>query len=110
MDLANLIISLLSGLVGGNVAGGAMQDKGLGTLGNSIAGLVGGGAGGWLMKALGLIAAAAGPAATATGAAPVTGAEGIDFGSIIANIAGSGIGGAILTALAAWIKNSVQKT
>lgn len=45
MDLAGLLISLISGAVGGNVAGAAMQDKSLGVVGNSIAGIVGGGLG-----------------------------------------------------------------
>lgn len=108
MDIANLIISLVSGLVGGNITGAAAPDKSLGTLGNSIAGLIGGGAGGYLMKALGLIATAgAGAAANATGTA--TGTEALDIGSIIANIAGSGVGGALLTAIVGWLKNSTSR-
>ena len=46
MNFVNLIISLLSGAVGGNVAGAAMKDKSLGTLGNSLSGILGGGIGG----------------------------------------------------------------
>jgi hypothetical protein len=34
MDLASQLISLLSGAVGGNLAGAAMKDKSLGTLRN----------------------------------------------------------------------------
>jgi uncharacterized membrane protein YeaQ/YmgE (transglycosylase-associated protein family) len=49
------IISLLSGIIGGNLAGGAMKEQSLGTLGNSIAGLVGGGLGGQLLSALGVL-------------------------------------------------------
>jgi uncharacterized membrane protein YeaQ/YmgE (transglycosylase-associated protein family) len=44
------IISLISGIVGGNLAGSAMKEQSLGTLGNSIAGLVGGGLGGQLLR------------------------------------------------------------
>jgi len=44
------IISLLSGIIGGNMAGSAMKEQSLGTLGNSIAGLVGGGLGGQLLS------------------------------------------------------------
>ena len=40
--LINLIIQLISGAVGGNIAGVALKDYSLGTLGNSIAGVVGG--------------------------------------------------------------------
>jgi uncharacterized membrane protein YeaQ/YmgE (transglycosylase-associated protein family) len=45
MNIASLIIQLISGAVGGNVAGAAMKESSLGTLGNSIAGIVGGGLG-----------------------------------------------------------------
>ena len=48
--LVNLIIQLISGAVGGNVAGAALKDYSLGTLGNSIAGIVGGGVGGWILS------------------------------------------------------------
>ena len=40
-----LIIQLISGAVGGNIAGAAMNQYSLGTVGNSIAGLIGGGVG-----------------------------------------------------------------
>ena len=50
--LINLIIQLISGAVGGNVAGAALKDYSLGTLGNSIAGIVGGGVGGWILSAV----------------------------------------------------------
>lgn len=100
----NLIVSLISGLVGGNAVGAAMsEDKNLGTIGNSIAGLVGGGLGGWILKALGLFAAAT----VTTQGAPASSA--FDLGTFIANVAGSGVGGAVLTALAGLIKNSIQK-
>ena len=44
--MEQLIIQLISGAVGGNVAGAAMKEKSLGTVGNSIAGIVGGVGGG----------------------------------------------------------------
>ena len=40
-----LIIQLISGAIGGNIAGAAMKQYNLGTVGNSIAGLIGGGVG-----------------------------------------------------------------
>jgi hypothetical protein len=43
MDIVPLIIQLVSGAVGGNVAGGLLKNLNLGTLGNSIAGILGGG-------------------------------------------------------------------
>ena len=42
--LINLIIQIISGAVGGNVAAGAAKNIDLGTLGNTIAGAIGGGA------------------------------------------------------------------
>jgi len=42
MDLTSLVIQFITGAIGGNVAGMAVKDKSLGTLGNSIAGVIGG--------------------------------------------------------------------
>jgi hypothetical protein len=77
MNITSLIIQLISGAVGGNVAGAAMKESSLGTLGNSIAGIVGGG--------------------------------GLDLQSILANVAGGGVGGAILMAIIGIIKNQMAK-
>jgi uncharacterized membrane protein YeaQ/YmgE (transglycosylase-associated protein family) len=52
MDIVGLIINLISGAVGGNVAGGLLKDYNLGTLGDSIAGIVGGAAGGQILSML----------------------------------------------------------
>ena len=41
MNLLPLIIQLVSGAIGGNIAGGALKNLSLGPLGNSIAGIVG---------------------------------------------------------------------
>lgn len=98
MDIVNLIISLISGIVGGNVAGAAAPDKSLGGLGNSVAGLFGGGIGGFILQALGVLGTAAAPAG------------GLDIGSIIANIGSSGVGGAILMYVVGLIKNASNKT
>ena len=104
MDIVNLLISLISGVVGGNIAGAAMKDKSLGALGNSIAGLVGGGVGGWLLSAMGILGKAA-PAM-----AGVAAAGGIDIGALIGNVAGSGIGGAIVMLIVGLFKGTQSKT
>jgi uncharacterized membrane protein YeaQ/YmgE (transglycosylase-associated protein family) len=52
--ILGLIISLISGAVGGNIAGGVLDEHSLGPLGNSLAGIVGGGLGGQLLSALGV--------------------------------------------------------
>ena len=49
--IIGLIIQLVSGAVGGNIAGAAMKQYNLGTIGNSIAGLIGGGVGAQIIGA-----------------------------------------------------------
>ena len=93
MNILNLVISLVSGAIGGNVAGAAMKQNSLGTVGNSIAGILGGGAGAAILQALGV--------ATTTGAT--------DIGSILANVVGGGVGGAILMAIVGMIRQAAAR-
>ena len=95
MDIG-LLIQLLSGVVGGNLAGSQLKEKSLGVLGNSLAGLVGGGLGGQILTAL-----------LGIGAASASG--GLDLGSIIAQLAGGGVGGAVLTAIIGMLKQNFAK-
>ena len=92
-SLIPLIIQLISGAVGGNVAGAMMKILSLGTLGNSIAGILGGGLGGQLLGMLGII--------TSTG--------GMDIGSIVGSIASGGVGGGVLMAIIGVIKKALGK-
>ena len=93
MNIISLIIEAISGAVGGNVAGAAMKENSLGTVGNSIAGIVGGGLGGTILHAvMGGTAAPGG---------------GMDLTSILTNVAGGGVGGAILMAIIGIIKNKM---
>jgi uncharacterized membrane protein YeaQ/YmgE (transglycosylase-associated protein family) len=94
MNITSLIIQLVSGAVGGNVAGAAMKESSLGTLGNSIAGIVGGGLGGTILQMVMGTAAGGG---------------GLDLQSILANVAGGGVGGAILMAIVGIIKSQMAK-
>jgi hypothetical protein len=91
--LINLIIQLVAGALGGNGAGTALKDLNLGPLGNTIAGAIGGVAGGQLLSVL--IPALA-------GAADIT-----DFGALVGQAVGGGISGAILTAIAGFIKSKM---
>lgn len=102
MDLVPVLVSLLSGVVGGNVAGAAAPDKSLGALGNSLSGLVGGGLGGYIVQILTLLGQAA-------VTAPAAADGGLDIASILANVGGSGVGGAILTLIIGWLKNATNK-
>ena len=99
-SMVNLIVSLISGIVGGNIAGAAMPDKSLGALGNSVAGFFGGGIGGYILQAIGLFSSVAGAGQATTG---------LDIGQILGNIGGSGVGGAVLMIVVGLIKNAMQK-
>lgn len=101
MEIVNLIISLVSGAIGGNLAGAATSDKNLGPIFNTIAGLIGGGGGEFILKALGVISAA-----HATG---TTGETGIDIASLLSNIGVSGVSGAALTGIITLVKDALQK-
>ena len=97
MNITSLIIDLISGAAGGNIAGALLKKYNLGTVGNSIAGIVGGGLGGQLLGML-------------TGGGGAAPAAGIDLGSIVSNIAGGGIGGAILMIIIGLIKGAMSKS
>jgi uncharacterized membrane protein YeaQ/YmgE (transglycosylase-associated protein family) len=92
MDLG-LIIQLISGAVGGNVAGSLMKNYSLGPLLNSIIGILGGGIGGQVLGMLGM----------------GSGAGGVDIASIVSQIAGGGIGGAILLAIIGLVRGLLAK-
>jgi uncharacterized membrane protein YeaQ/YmgE (transglycosylase-associated protein family) len=96
MDLA-LIIQLISGAIGGNVAGGLLKNLSLGTFGNSIVGIIGGALGGQLLSALGL----GGAETVATGS--------LDIAAVVAQVAGGGVGGGVLLAIVGLIRNAIAK-
>ena len=95
--MLNLIIQILSGAVGGNLAGNVLKKYDLGTLGNSIVGILGGGLGGQLLAML-------------TGVGGVNATGGLDLGSILSSVAGGGVGGGILMAIIGMIRSSMAKT
>ena len=89
-----LIIRLVIGALGGNVAGKLLKNLSLGTAGNSIVGILGGGLGGQLLGMLGMGAAAEG---------------GMDMSGILGSVAGGGVGGGVLMAIIGAIKNAMSK-
>jgi uncharacterized membrane protein YeaQ/YmgE (transglycosylase-associated protein family) len=95
MDITSLLIQLASGAVGGNVAGAALKNLSLGTLGNSIVGILGGGLGGQILGMLGMGG---------------DGGGAMDAGSILSSVAGGGVGGAVLLAIIGFIKKSMGKS
>ena len=85
--MQQIIISLISGLVGGNAAGALLKKLSLGPIGNSIVGLLGGGLGGQLLNL-------------------VTGSN-ADTESIIGSIASSVAGGSVLMAIVGFVKTKL---
>jgi uncharacterized membrane protein YeaQ/YmgE (transglycosylase-associated protein family) len=94
MDLG-LIIQLISGAIGGNVAGSLMKNADLGPVLNSVVGILGGGLGGQLLAMLGV------------GGAEAAGS--LDIASVITQVAGGGVGGGVLLAIVGLIKNAMAK-
>ena len=83
--VVQLIISLISGGVGGNIAGALLKNLSLGPIGNTVVGLLGGGIGEKILTSTGLLQGS----------------------SVVGDVAGSGIGGAILMIVVGLIKNMV---
>ncbi len=93
-----LLISLISGAIGGNVAGGLLKNINQGAIINSIAGIVGGGIGGQVLSMLG---AGADIGATAGG--------GMDIAAIVGQVASGGVGGGVVLAIVGTVRNMMAK-
>jgi hypothetical protein len=91
-SLLPVIIQLISGAVGGNIAGALLKKLSLGPVGNSLVGILGGGLGGQILSGMG---------------ASVGGAGGI--GSILGDIGSGGVGGAVLLAVVGLLKKVFAK-
>ena len=92
-----LIIQLISGAVGGNIAGALLSKFNLGPIGNSIAGIIGGGVGGQLLN----MVLSGGAGAGAPGS--------FDLSSILSSVGGGGVGGAIVMIIVGLIKSQMSK-
>lgn len=95
--MLGLIISLVSGAVGGNVAGAVLKNLNLGTVGNSIAGIVGGAGLSQILPLLGM------------SIGDPTAGGGLDIGTIISSLVSGGVGGAGAMALFGVVKNILFK-
>ncbi|MEL6477893.1 MAG: hypothetical protein AAFR17_11255 [Pseudomonadota bacterium] len=93
--MLGLIISLVSGAVGGNVAGAVLKNLNLGMVGNSIAGILGGAG---LSQLLPLVGMSIGD--------PTAGG-GLDIGTIISSLVSGGVGGAGAMALVGAIRKAM---
>ena len=102
MNFTAIILQLISGGVGGNIAGALLKKLNLGPVGNSIAGIVGGILTGQVLRMLG----SGGAAATTASAASTSG---MDLTSILSNVGGAGVGGAAVMAIIGLIKTQMSK-
>jgi len=93
------IIGLLSGAVGGNLAGALMKKFSMGTLWNSVVGIAGGGLGSALLGMLGIGAASG---AAASGGMP-------EMGTILGMLGSGAAGGGVLMAVIGMIKSAMNK-
>ena len=96
MDPVALLIQLVGGAAGGNIAGSLLKNSSLGGVGNTVAGGIGGLLGGNILN-------------SALGVTKVAAASGLDIGTIISQIAGSGVGGGVLMVLVGLLKQIFQK-
>ncbi len=105
MDILTLLSSLVGGAVGGNVAGPLTQDKNLGTLGNTISGLIGGAASSYIFQAMGIISAISSGSSTDVANAVAA----MDWTSILSHLGVGAGGGAVVTAIVAYVKDALSK-
>ena len=87
--LVGIIVNLVSGAVGGNLAGALMKNFSLGTLLNSVVGILGGGLGGQLLGMLGAMPADGGLA------------------GILGTVGSGAVGGGVLMAVVGMIKKAM---
>lgn len=95
-SLVTLIIQLLGGAAGGNVVGALLKNADLSAILRTVLGVVGGVGGGQLAVLIPVLQSLLGDAA-GTG------------GQIVGNAGASAVGGALLTAIVGFIKQSMNK-
>lgn len=100
MDIATLLIQLISGAAGGNLGGALLKNLNLGSLGNTLAGMIGGALGSQLLN--GVAGHTASMAATAAGGD-------IDVGAILSQVAGGGLGGGVMMMLVGVLKQMFHR-
>ncbi len=96
MDILTLLIQLISGAIGGNVAGSLQKNISLGTLGNTLAGLIGGGIGGQILQ-------------SALNLPSVVGETALDPMALLTQIASGGVSGGVALALVSLLRGLTAK-
>jgi uncharacterized membrane protein YeaQ/YmgE (transglycosylase-associated protein family) len=95
MNWMPILIQLISGGVGGNIAGALLKSFNLGPIGNTIAGILGGVGGGQLLSMLTVAPAAS---------------SGLDMSSILSSVGGGGVGGAVIMIIVGLVKAQISKS
>jgi hypothetical protein len=95
MDIVTLIVQLVSGALGGNIAGALLRNFSLSTIGNSLAGIIGGGLGGQLLGQYFNLPAVD----TAT----------LDPAAILGQIGSGGVGGIVVLLIVGVLKSLFAK-
>ncbi len=101
--IVGLIIQLISGAVGGNIAGALLKQFNLGAIGNTIAGVIGGAG---LAQIVG--AFVTGDASMPAAGTPEVAASGLDIGAIISQIIAGGAGGGVLMVIVGAIRQALM--
>lgn len=91
MELLTLLIQLASGVAGANIAASRLARLDLGLFGNSLAGILGGALGGVMLNGALLVPR-------------VVASISLDAGTVVSQVAGGGIGGALAFMLIALLK------
>jgi uncharacterized membrane protein YeaQ/YmgE (transglycosylase-associated protein family) len=97
MNWMPILIQLISGGVGGNIAGALLKRFNLGIIGNTIAGILGGIGGGQLLTIL-------------TGSVAPATSGGLDMSSILSSVGGGGVGGAVIMVIVGLVKDQMAKS
>jgi uncharacterized membrane protein YeaQ/YmgE (transglycosylase-associated protein family) len=96
MNWMPILIQLISGGVGGNIAGALLKRFNLGPIGNTVAGILGGVGGGQLLMLTGAVTPAA--------------SGGLDMSSILSSVGGGGIPGAVIMVIVGLVKAQISKS
>ena len=91
--MLGLLIQLVSGAAGGNIAGGLLKNLSQGPLGNTLTGAIGGGIGSQVAN-------------TALGLGGAASLANLDPGAIISQIAGGGLGGGAMMILVGILRQA----
>jgi hypothetical protein len=91
--MTDLIVQVIAGALGGTGAGAVLKDLSMGKGGDAITGAIGGGVVGQILNSV-------------LGGGEVAG---MDVASVVKDIVGGGVGGAVVMALIGFLRNAMMK-